>query len=278
MVTTSGPVSGPAGSLAPIAARSLSSASVASTLRCAQVVPCAVTTHGVDAVQAVLDQRARRVGQMLRGGLQNQRAGCGGQSGPIDVRRTDVGDGVRRTQREAGIRRHRGAGGQAGQDLEEQLGAGHGVDLGEHRVDRQRVTGDQPDHVGSQARLVGQDAGDLRGIAERRAGCPGRASRPAGPARRPAAHRRGPAPPSLGAAGGSGAGAGPDAGGSSEPTIASTCSGTSGSVNTSAALASTVRARVVSRPGSPGPDPTNRMRPGFALRPRMLICITPALP
>ena len=74
---------------------------------------------------------------------------------------------------------------------------------------------------------------------------------------------------------GAGAGAGPAAGGNSVPTMLSTCSGTSGSVNTSAAFASTARARVVSRPGSPGPDPTNRMRPGFGLRPRMLICSLP---
>ena len=62
-------------------------------------------------------------------------------------------------------------------------------------------------------------------------------------------------------------GAGPAAGGSSAPISLSTASPTSGSVNTQAALASTVRARVVSRPGSPGPDPTNEIRPGLALRP-----------
>src|SRR3978361_1324729 len=52
------------------------------------------------------------------------------------------------------------------------------------------------------------------------------------------------------------AGAGPDTGGRSLPINASTGSGTSGSVKTSAALASTLAARVVSRPGSPGPQPT----------------------
>ncbi len=47
MVTTSGPVSGPAGSFAPSAAVSVKPPSVVSTERCWQVVPCAVTTHGV---------------------------------------------------------------------------------------------------------------------------------------------------------------------------------------------------------------------------------------
>jgi len=51
----------------------------------------------------------------------------------------------------------------------------------------------------------------------------------------------------------------------------STGSGTSGSVNTRAALASTAAARVVSNPGSPGPEPTNVMWPGLGLRPRVVI-------
>ncbi len=63
-------------------------------------------------------------------------------------------------------------------------------------------------------------------------------------------------------------GTGPTAGGKLMPTTSSTAWGTSGSVNTHVALASTVRARVVSRLGSPGPEPTNVMFPGFALRPR----------
>src|SRR5579875_2098876 len=67
------------------------------------------------------------------------------------------------------------------------------------------------------------------------------------------------------------AGAGPETGGKSVPIRASTCSGTSGSVNTRAALASTAAARVVSSPGSPGPDPTNVMWPGRGLRPRVVI-------
>ena len=67
------------------------------------------------------------------------------------------------------------------------------------------------------------------------------------------------------------AGAGPEIGGSSLPTSASTGSGTSGSVNTRAACASTVAARVVSRPGSPGPEPTKVMRPGLGFRPRVIV-------
>src|SRR6476620_5468645 len=47
IVTTNGPVSGPAGSFAPIAALSFRPPSVVSTERCWHVVPCAVTTHGV---------------------------------------------------------------------------------------------------------------------------------------------------------------------------------------------------------------------------------------
>ena len=62
-------------------------------------------------------------------------------------------------------------------------------------------------------------------------------------------------------------GAGPAAGGRSVPTSLSTASGTSGSVKTQAALASTALARVVSNPGSPGPDPTNVILPGLTLRP-----------
>ena len=67
-----------------------------------------------------------------------------------------------------------------------------------------------------------------------------------------------------------GARAGPTAGGSAVPTTFRTASGTSGSVNTHVALLNTVRARVVSRPGSPGPEPTNVMRPGLSFRPRPL--------
>lgn len=59
------------------------------------------------------------------------------------------------------------------------------------------------------------------------------------------------------------------------PISATTGSGTSGSVNTSAALASTAAARVVSKPGSPGPEPTKTMRPGLGLRPRVMI-VTPS--
>ena len=94
-------------------------------------------------------------------------------------------------------------------------------------------------------------------------------------ARRPAASAVGVRRPRRGAGC---PGAGPDGGGSSEPTRASTASGTSGSVKTSAALANTVRARVVSRPGSPGPEPTNVMRPGLPLRPRKLIWRVMPLP
>ena len=48
MVTTSGPVSGPAGSAPPSSTPgSVSPCSVVSTDRCWHVVPCAVTTHGV---------------------------------------------------------------------------------------------------------------------------------------------------------------------------------------------------------------------------------------
>jgi hypothetical protein len=67
-----------------------------------------------------------------------------------------------------------------------------------------------------------------------------------------------------------GAWAGPTAGGSAVPTTLSTACGTSGSVNTHMALLNTVRARVVNRPGSPGPEPTNVIRPGLGLRPRPL--------
>src|SRR5271166_3345939 len=77
-------------------------------------------------------------------------------------------------------------------------------------------------------------------------------------------------PPSALAATGP-AGAGPDTGGRSLPISASTGSGTSGSVNTRAALASTEAAFVVNSPGSPGPEPTNVMRPGLGLRPRVVI-------
>src|SRR2546422_193517 len=53
------------------------------------------------------------------------------------------------------------------------------------------------------------------------------------------------------------AGAGPDTGGKSLPISASTGSGTSGSVNTTAAFVNIAAARVVSSAGSPGPEPTN---------------------
>src|ERR1700752_4468761 len=47
-------------------------------------------------------------------------------------------------------------------------------------------------------------------------------------------------------------------------------------MNTRGAFASTVAARVVSRAGSPGPEPTNMMRPGLGLRPRVVICVSPS--
>ncbi|SHW82454.1 Uncharacterised protein [Mycobacteroides abscessus subsp. abscessus] len=73
------------------------------------------------------------------------------------------------------------------------------------------------------------------------------------------------------AAGSASAGCGPDVGGRSVPISASTASGTSGSVKTNAACAKTFRARVVNRPGSPGPEPTKVMRPGLCLRTRVVI-------
>ena len=149
-------------------------------------------------------------------------------------------------------------------------GCGDGVYFGDHRVHRQRVTGDQattsspygPRRPASWPRRRDRPAPG---------GCRVRPTPPRRAVRRCRAPRR--APPSdwpLGSAG-----AGPDTGGKSLPISASTGSGTSGSMNTRGAFASTVAARVVSRAGSPGPEPTNMMRPGLGLRPRVVICVSP---
>ena len=118
--------------------------------------------------QLVLDQGAGRIGQMRRGGLQDQRAGSRRQRLPVHVA-AHVGNGVRRTQRQPRIGRHRAGGGQAGHDLDVQVAARDGVHLGDDRVDRQRVTGHQPHHVDARAGLGGQRLGDLGGITQRRA-------------------------------------------------------------------------------------------------------------
>src|SRR5246127_772977 len=66
--------------------------------------------------------------------------------------------------------------------------------------------------------------------------------------------------------------------GSRVPTSASTSAGTSGSVNTNSAPARTSRGRLGSRPGSPGPAPTNTTRPGLAFRPRVIPTSFPSTP
>ena len=62
-----------------------------------------------------------------------------------------------------------------------------------------------------------------------------------------------------------------------EPIIATTAAGTSGSMKAVVAFAITVRARTVSRSGSPGPDPTKRIRPGLAFFVRLMRSHSPAL-
>ena len=180
-------------------------------------------------VQAVLDQGARRVRQMLGGGMQSRAARARRPGGPVDVP-TDIGDGVRRTEREAGIRRHRGAGGQAGQISKTNWvrataltsASTESTDSGSPATSR---TTSVPRRA-SWARMRATSAGSPSA---------GRMSGPSvttgGASSSTGCTPSGSWPPSL-CATGTGAGAGPDAGGSSEPTIASTCSGTSGSVNT----------------------------------------------
>ena len=119
--------------------------------------------------QLVLDQGAGRIGQMRCSGLQDQRPGSRRQCIPVGAYGVDahIGNRVRRAQRQPGVARDGAGSGQAGDDLDVQVAACDGVHLGDHRVDRQRVTGHQPHHVGARTSLGGQHLGDFGGIAHR---------------------------------------------------------------------------------------------------------------
>jgi hypothetical protein len=160
-VTTSGPVSGPADH-GPV--RQLGQRGLHAALRAGGATGGHHARRGID--QAVLDQGAGGIRQVLRRGVQDQRPGGGGQRGPVDVT-AHIGHGVRRTQRQPGIGGHRRRRRQTGDDLEHRLRLGHGGDLGEHRVHRQGVAGDQPDHVGAQPGLMRQRLGHLGRVTER---------------------------------------------------------------------------------------------------------------
>src|SRR3954464_3778302 len=266
IVTTSGPVSGPAGSLAPMAALSLRPPSVVSTDLCWHVVPCAVTTHGLVSANPysvrVLAASARCDAVACRISGPGAAASAAQSTSP----RTSASVCVDPSGRPAyeGTAVVAGRPGTISNVRCERDSAFTSVitestDRGSPATSRTTSTPVRD----SVARVLATSAGSPS--AGRMSGSPGMVAVVAvSPS------------PSLSVAGL--AGSGPDGGGSSDPHRASTASGTSGSVKISAALASTVRARVVSRPGSPGPEPTNVMRPGLCLRPRVVICLSQLRP
>ena len=97
---------------------------------------------------------------------EDQRAGCGSQRGPVHLA-AHIGDGMRGAQRQSGVRRNSHGGRQAGDDIENDLGPGYGVDLGNDRVNRQRVTGDQTDDVDARFGLSHQRLRYLSGFTQR---------------------------------------------------------------------------------------------------------------
>ena len=97
---------------------------------------------------------------------EDQRAGCGSQRGPVHLA-AHIGDGVRGAQRQSGVRRNGHGGRQSGDDIENDLGPGYGVDLGDDRVDRQRVTGDETDDIDARLGLSHQRLGYLSGFTQR---------------------------------------------------------------------------------------------------------------
>ncbi|SKX54774.1 Uncharacterised protein [Mycobacteroides abscessus subsp. abscessus] len=116
--------------------------------------------------ETVLGQCAGGLGQMTRRRVQHQRPRCCGERGPVDAFGADVGLGVARAQRHARIARDHGSRRQSWQHLECDRGARDGVDLGQHRIGRQRITGDDADDVVALLRRGDEGASDLSGIAE----------------------------------------------------------------------------------------------------------------
>ena len=112
-----------------------------------------------------LDQGAGRLGQVRDRRGEDERAGCCGQCGPVHLA-AHIGDGVGRPQWQPGVGRHGDGGRQARHDVERQLGLGNSVHLGNDRIHRQRVTGDQADHVDAGLGLSHQDLGHFGRLTE----------------------------------------------------------------------------------------------------------------
>src|SRR5258705_9652824 len=279
MVTTSGPANGPAGS--PPASVVLSSrpASVVSTERCWHVVPFAVTTVGVasaspysisvraasgrcDAVACKINGPGAAASAAQSTSPRTSATVCADPSGSPAYVGTAVVSG-----RPGTISKFRGVFASAVTSV-----ITASTDSGSPPTSRTTST---PVRA-SAASVLATSAGSPS--AGRMSGPPAIAGAAPAATSKVRAGSLSAASTSVSAGLLASAGSGPDGGGSSEPARASTASGTSGSVNTRAALASTARARVVSRPGSPGPAPTNVMRPGFVLRPRVVISHSALLP
>ena len=116
--------------------------------------------------QAVLGECTGGLGEMTRGGVEHKRSGSGSECRPIDLS-ADVGLGVSRTQRHTRVARHSGRRGQSRDDLELHLGAGNGIDLGQHRIGGQGVACHQPDDVVAVLGGGDESLGDLGGITQR---------------------------------------------------------------------------------------------------------------
>ena len=149
--------------------------------------------------------RMRAASGRCEGGRgEDQRAGRGGQGGPVHLA-AHVGDGVRGAQRQTGVGRHGAGAGQAGDDLELHVAARDRVDLGDDRVHRQRVTGHQAHHVETGLGL-GQQGQPPRPGRRGRAGRRLRPRPPAGRSRRPPRRRPRPAVGGVGPGGSGGRG------------------------------------------------------------------------
>ena len=97
--------------------------------------------------------------------VQDKRSRCSGQSSPVDFT-ANVGLGVTRAERHAGVARHSRTGRQTRENLELNLRTGDCGDLCDHGIRGQRVAGDQTHDVVAVLGLVHQCLCNLGRLAE----------------------------------------------------------------------------------------------------------------
>ena len=113
----------------------------------------------------MFDEGTGGFGQMTRGCVQYQRARSSSECGPVDLA-PHVGLGVTRAECHSGIAGDGRSCGQTGQHLERHVSASDGADLGDHRIGRERITGDQANHVVAVLGFGEKGFGDLGRLAE----------------------------------------------------------------------------------------------------------------